>query len=107
MRQMMNQLLALQSLPLSGRAQTAVSPIEAKQLREQEPAAILAHDDELMASGGKGVAIAFNGVCGECYLTIPGGKLLDLFAGKDLPLCDNCGCYLYLPPEATAPHHAA
>ena len=99
MRKIMDQLLALQNLELHGRTPAAASPPEVKQLREQVPAPILAHYDRLMARGKKGVAIARNGVCSECHLRITGGRLLDLSAAKDVQLCDNCGRYLYLPPE--------
>ncbi len=101
MRKIMDQLLALQKLELNSRAKSSAPQPEAKQLREQVPAPILAHYDRLMARGKKGVAIARNGVCSECHLRITGGKLLDLSAGKDVQLCDNCGRYLYLPPETT------
>jgi predicted nucleic acid-binding Zn-ribbon protein len=107
MRKIMNQLLALQNLEVNGRAQTAASQTETKQLREQVPAPILAHYDRLMASGRQGVAIACNAICGECHLPITSGQLLALFAGKDLQLCDNCGRYLCLPPEASDANHAA
>ena len=101
MRKIMDQLLALKKLELNGRAKSSASQPEAKQLREQVPAPILAHYDRLMTRGKKGVALARNGVCSECHLRITGGKLLDLSAAKDVQLCDNCGRYLYLPPETT------
>lgn len=97
MRKIMDHLVALQTLELNGRAPATTTSPEAKQLREQVPASILAHYDRLRARGKKGVAIARNGVCSECHIRITSGRLLDLSAAKDVQLCDNCGRYLYLP----------
>ncbi len=102
MRKIMDQLVALQTLELNGRAATTAAAPEAKQLREQVPAPILAHYDRLRARGKKVVALARNGVCSECHIRITGGRLLGLSAAKDVQLCANCGRYLYLPPEAAA-----
>lgn len=101
MRKIMDQLLALQNLEFNGRAQAATSQPEAKRLREQVPTPILAHYDRLIARGKKAVAMARNGVCSECHLSITGGKLHDLTAAKNIQMCDNCGRYLYLPTETT------
>jgi hypothetical protein len=100
MRKIMDQLVALQTLELPGRAPTTAASPEAKNLREQIPAPMLAHYDRLRARGKKGVALARDGVCSECHIRITGGRLLGLSAAKDVQLCDNCGRYLYLPPEA-------
>ena len=101
MRKIMDRLLALQKLQFDvhGRAETSRAEIE--KLRADIPPTILAHYERFVARGKKGVALARNGVCGECHLRITSAKLVDLSAGTDIQLCDNCGRYLYLPETAS------
>jgi predicted nucleic acid-binding Zn-ribbon protein len=97
MRKFMEQLLALQKLQFDARSRSAGSKAEMEKLREKIPTPILAHYERLVLHEKKGVAIARNGVCGECHLRITGAKLVTLAYSDEVQLCDNCGRYLYLP----------
>lgn len=99
MRTITEQLLALQNLQIGAPARTAASQAEIESLREKVPPTILAHYERFILRGKKGVAIARNGVCSECHLQVPVGKLANLVYANDIQLCDNCGRYLYLPEE--------
>ena len=97
MRQIMEGLLALQTLTLGATPLKPEDEPKVLTLRERVPAAILAHFDRLIAHGKKGVAIARNGACGECHLRLPSGTMAALAYTNEVHLCDNCGRYLYLP----------
>ena len=99
MKQIMDQLLALQTLQFDARSRTSESKSEMEKLRKKVPGPILAHYDRLVLRGKKGVAIARNCVCSGCHLRITTGKLVGLVYADDIQLCDNCGCYLYLPED--------
>ena len=96
MRKVMEQLLALQNLQFDDRSRTSGSKAEMEKLRDKVPTPILAHYERLVLRGKKGVAIARAGVCSECHLRIPGGKLANMSGTpNEVHLCDNCGRYLY------------
>ncbi len=108
----MDRLRALQRLEFGPGARTAAAKVELEKLRAAVPSSILAHYERLVAHGKKGVAVARNGVCGECHLRIPSGTLAALVYTDEVSLCENCGHYLYLPenepiglgaPKATPP----
>lgn len=99
MRKIMEQLLALQKLQFDARPRGSESKAEMERLCEKVPAPILAHYERLVLHGKKGVAIARHGVCSECHLCLPCGKLARLVYSDDVQLCDNCGRYLYLPED--------
>ena len=94
----MESLIALQQLQFDSR-RPAPSEAEMGQLRQQVPAQILAHYERLVLRKKKGVSLARNGVCCECHLRIPGGKLVNLAQEGEVHLCDNCGRYLHLPDD--------
>jgi mannitol/fructose-specific phosphotransferase system IIA component (Ntr-type) len=93
----MERLLALQRLQFGANRQSVQAEVD--KLRENVPAPILAHYDRLAERGKKGLAIARNGVCGECHLRITSGKLINLVCTDEVEVCDNCGRYLYLPED--------
>jgi predicted nucleic acid-binding Zn-ribbon protein len=95
----MEQLLALQKLQFEARSRSAESKAAIEKLRENIPTPILAHYERLVLRGKKGVAVARNGVCGECHLRITVAKLVTLAYSDEVQLCDNCGRYLYLPED--------
>ena len=97
MRKIIGDLLALQKLQCDVRGRTAASQSEVEKLRAQIPPPILAHYERLVLRGKKGVALARNRVCSGCHLGITRGKLVELSSTNEVHLCDNCGCYLYLP----------
>lgn len=99
MRKIMEQLLALQKLQFDARSRTSESQAEMEMLREKVRAPILAHYERLVLRGKKGVAIVRNGVCSECHLPLPSGKLAGLVYTDEVQLCDTCGRYLYLPED--------
>lgn len=94
----MESLIALQRLQFDGGSKAAYEP-EMVRLRKQVPAQIMAHYERLVSRGKKGVSLARNGVCCECHLRIPGGKLVSLAHTDEVHLCDNCGRYLHLPDD--------
>ncbi|PTY08336.1 hypothetical protein DB347_01765 [Opitutaceae bacterium EW11] len=68
-------------------------------LREQVPNPILAHYLRLVEQGRKGVAPVRHGVCTACHMRVPASMTGSLMKQDDLTLCENCGCYLFLPAE--------
>jgi hypothetical protein len=95
MRELMESLLALQTLEFGGRK--GVKEAEVARLRARVPEPILAHFERLLARGKKGVAVIRHGVCMECHLRVPVGTLVTLARGEDIQICGNCGRYLHLP----------
>jgi predicted nucleic acid-binding Zn-ribbon protein len=69
-------------------------------VRAKVPAQILGHFDRQKSRGKLGIAPVRGGVCGACHLKIPLGHVAELRHNQDdLALCDNCGTYIYLPPD--------
>jgi predicted nucleic acid-binding Zn-ribbon protein len=99
MKQIMENLLALQKVQLQTQPLSPENAREILKLREPVPAPVLAHFDRLIARGKKGVAVARNGACGECHLRLPSGTMAALAYTNEIHLCDNCGRYLYLPED--------
>jgi len=97
MRQIMENLRALQNLQLHTQPLSLQNERAILELRAPVPAAILARFDRLIARRKKGVAIARNGACGECHLRLPSGTMAALAYTNEIHVCDNCGRYLYLP----------
>jgi predicted nucleic acid-binding Zn-ribbon protein len=73
------------------------------ELRAQIPEPILGHYDRLRARDKKGVAVVRNQVCTGCHMRLPIGVIMILMQDRDIQLCDSCGRYLYLEPQAAAP----
>ena len=72
------------------------------ELRAKIPSQILGHYDRLVARGKKGVAALRGQVCSACHMQVPLGVVMNLRHAQDIQLCENCGRYLYLPPEGEA-----
>jgi predicted nucleic acid-binding Zn-ribbon protein len=68
-------------------------------LRKKIPLPILKHYDRLTDQGKKGVAIVGHQVCTGCHMRIPIGAIVTLMYAGDIQVCENCGRYLYLPPD--------
>jgi len=99
MKQLFQNLLKLQELEFADpRASSAAAAIS--QLRRKIPLPILEHYDRLAVRGKKGVAIVRNQVCTGCHMRIPIGAIITLMHGEDIQMCETCGRYLYLPPDA-------
>ena len=73
-----------------------------KQLRGTVPAPVLAHYLRIVTNGRNGVALVRNGICCECHIRIPISTIGSLMKPVDVHLCENCGCYLLLPPGEAA-----
>jgi hypothetical protein len=95
-------LLKIQALEFS-EAPDSNSPAEIQELRTQVPTQILAHYDRLRIRGKKGVALVRNKSCTGCHMQQPLGKINVLMRDEDIQLCDSCGRYLFLAPEAETP----
>ena len=94
----MESLLALQQLQFNPRTKAAAEA-EIGKVRKQVPAQIMAQYERLVSRQKKGVSLVRNGVCSECHLRIPGGKLVGLAHTDEIHTCDNCGRYLHLPDD--------
>lgn len=71
-----------------------------EELRGKIPKPLLARYDSLCDQGKKAVAPLRGQVCGGCHITVPLGVMLDLAADRGgIPLCNNCGRFLYLDSE--------
>ena len=69
-------------------------------VRAKLPEPILGHFDRQKSRGKLGIAPVRGGVCGACHLKMPLGHVAELrHKQDDLALCDNCGTYIYLPPD--------
>jgi predicted nucleic acid-binding Zn-ribbon protein len=70
-------------------------------VRAKLPEPILGHFDRQKSRGKLGIAAVRGGVCGACHLKMPIGHVAELRhkLQDDLALCDNCGTYIYLPPD--------
>ncbi len=99
MRQIMETLLALQTLQWQAKALSLENEAEILALRGKVPGPILGHFDRLIARRKKGVAMVRNGVCSECHLRISSGTLASLAYTSEVHICDNCGRYFYLPED--------
>lgn len=88
-------VLNLTELQLLSRRGGRISPdqkLTVKRIRQETPASILAHFDEMLARGRKGVAEVRHGVCSGCYLRLPTYLLTG--SGGELATCETCGAYL-------------
>jgi predicted nucleic acid-binding Zn-ribbon protein len=99
MNDLLSNLLKLQALDFNETAEPQ-SEERTAELRALIPPQILGHYDRLVARGKKGVAIVRNQVCTGCHMRLPIGTINTLMQNTDIQLCDTCGRYLYLAPEA-------
>jgi len=99
MNDLLQSLLQLQALTFGEKQDSSVETAR-NGLRAKIPAQILGHFDRLVARGKKGVAVVRNQVCTGCHMRVPIGAINTLRQGQDIQLCESCGRYLYLPPEA-------
>lgn len=72
------------------------------ELRALIPEPILGHYDRLRVRDKRGVALVRNQVCTGCHMRLPIGVIATLMQDRDIQLCDSCGRYLYLEPQAPA-----
>jgi hypothetical protein len=97
MKNIMENLFALQSLQLQSGPVPRSQPEDIEAIRKKIPAGVLTHYDRLVARGKKGVAVVRNGVCSECHISVAIGPLAGLAQEGDVRTCGNCGRYLFLP----------
>jgi hypothetical protein len=104
MKNVMENLFALQTLQLQTGPGQRSRPAAIEELRKSIPEPILTRYDRLVAQGKKGVAVVRNGVCSQCHIGVAIGALAGLAQEGDIRACGNCGRYLYLPPtESVVP----
>ena len=101
MKDWLQKLIQLQSLEF-GDQQSGAAGVDKEALRAQIPPQILGHYDRLVARGKKGIVAVRGQVCGGCHMQVPLAVVMTLRHEQDIQLCENCGRYLYLPPEAEA-----
>jgi C4-type zinc ribbon domain len=99
MKDLIEQLLALQTLELGPSTEPSENEAAVARLRQRIPAQILAHYDRLMARGRKGVSLVRNGVCTECHMRLASGTHAQLLRHEDVIICDSCGRYLLAVAE--------
>ena len=99
MKNVMENLFALQTLQLQTGPGQRNREGAAETLRKTIPQAVLTRYDRLVAQGKKGVAVVRNGVCGECHISVAIGALAGLAQEGDIRTCGNCGRYLFLLPH--------
>lgn len=99
MRTLIEKLLAAQTTLLREPATAPEHQAVVAGLREQIPNPVLAHYLRLVEQGRKGVAAVRHNVCTACHMRVPASLTGALMKQNDLTLCENCGCYLYLPED--------
>ena len=99
MKDFLQNLLKLQELEFGNVCDSHAEAAIAK-LRQKIPLPILEHYDRLADRGKKGIAAVRHQVCMGCHMRIPIGAIITLMHATDIQMCDNCGRYLYLPPDA-------
>ena len=102
MKTLMENLRALQELEFQNHNRLSENEKQIHKLREKIPNQILDHYDRLMARGKKGLAAVRNQVCTGCHMRVPVGTITTIMHGTDIQLCENCGCYLYIPHDEPA-----
>lgn len=101
LNELLQNLIKLQSLEFDESADPNTEAVVAE-LRTKIPSQILGHYDRLVAKGKKGITLVRDQVCTGCHMRVPIGGIMALKHGQDIQLCENCGRYLYLAPEAPA-----
>jgi hypothetical protein len=96
MTEVMDNLLALQTLQFRVQPLSSADQSEIVALREKIPVWILTHVDRLLVRGKKGVAIVRNGVCSECHLRLCSGIIANLADTCAIQVCSNCGRFLFV-----------
>jgi predicted nucleic acid-binding Zn-ribbon protein len=99
MKNLMDNLLALQDLEFQNKQCSPEQRRQIQKLHQKIPTQILGHYDRLMVRGKKGLAAVRNQVCTGCHMRVPIGAITTIMHGKDIQLCENCGRYLYLPQD--------
>jgi predicted nucleic acid-binding Zn-ribbon protein len=99
MIELLQTLLKLQALEFE-EVEAKVSEATIAALRAKVPPQVLGHYDRLVARGKKGVAMVRGQVCTGCHMRLPIGTIMTLKHDEDIQLCESCGRYLYLAPEA-------
>lgn len=100
MKNVMLKLLEAQTTLLRDRENATEHPEVVEQLRATVPAPVLAHYLRLVAQGRKGVAVVRNGVCTQCHIRLPSSLAAVLVKEDDLHMCEQCGAFLILDPNA-------
>jgi predicted nucleic acid-binding Zn-ribbon protein len=103
MNEAIKNLIELQSLEFEETI-SASSEKRVEALRAIIPGPILNRYDHWGDQGKKGVAALRQQVCTGCHLTVPVSTRVELLADRGIPVCNNCGRFLYL--QSDVPEHA-
>ena len=99
MKNVMEKLLALQSLQLQSDNLSSDRAQQIEVLRNELPESVLDKFDRWMVRRKKAVAVLHNGVCCECHISVASGVIGALVFGDEVQHCGNCGRFLYLPAD--------
>jgi predicted nucleic acid-binding Zn-ribbon protein len=99
MNELLQNLVKLQSIEFKEVSEKSAGATIGE-LRGKIPPQILGHYDRLVVKGKKGVTGVRNQVCTGCHMRVPIAVVTTLMHDTDIQLCENCGRYLYLLPEA-------
>jgi hypothetical protein len=102
MKTFLLEMLAAQTTLLQQPPQSPLRRSILHHLVEIVPAPILAHFLRLVEHDRYGGAVVRHGVCSGCHLRLSASQAAALVNSDDLHLCENCSCYLLLPPEEHA-----
>jgi hypothetical protein len=61
------------------------------------PPNMIGHHDRMRARGRVSVVAVVDWVCRGCFISIPSGLRTHLATLEDVHICENCGCYQYIP----------
>jgi predicted nucleic acid-binding Zn-ribbon protein len=102
MSNLIEDLLALQSLVRIGETATLQQKTRIEELRARIPAPIAAHFFRQITNGRRGIALVRSGVCGECHLRLSRAMVAMLGRTNELLVCESCGAFVALAPEEKA-----
>ncbi len=102
MTKLTEDLFALQALIRLGETAQPAQRQQIEELRAAIPSPIAAHFFRQIANGRRGIAYVRNGVCGECHLRLPAAMVYMLSRTNEVLVCESCGAFVTLSPEARA-----
>jgi predicted nucleic acid-binding Zn-ribbon protein len=103
MKAIIEQLFELQQAEAVQSPNSAETQQRIESLRRSIPEPILGHYNRLRARGKSGVSLMRGGVCTGCHMKLASGVVAAVIRGDDINICDSCGRYLKLEPQAPAP----
>lgn len=102
MSKLTDDLFAIQGLMRLGASASVEQRAQLETLRAEIPAPIAAHFFRQLTNGRRGIAYVRNGVCGGCHLRLAHGLVHMLGRSNELLVCESCGAFVTLAPDAQA-----